>query len=204
MARYTGPRTRLARREGVLLPGVSVLKRDYPPGQHGPKGRPRKVSQYGLQLREKQKAKRLYGIMERQFSNTVRQAMSRKGDSAQGLVELLERRLDNVIYRLGWSPTRQGARQMVSHGDVLVEGKRVTMPSSLVEVGQTISMRNAVADRGTWAARSEAIMKHDTPRWLQQVEAKGTAASGKVTALPELQDGEGVVNPQVIIEFYSK
>lgn len=194
----------MARREGVLLPGVSVLKRDYPPGQHGPKGRPRKVSQYGLQLREKQKAKRLYGVMERQFSNTVKQAMGRRGDSAQGLVELLERRLDNVVYRLGWSPTRQGARQLISHGDLLVDGKKVTMPSSLVTVGQTIALKLAVADRSTWAVRSEAISKHEAPRWLQQVESRGVAAAGKVTALPELQDGEQVVNPQSIIEFYSK
>lgn len=204
MGRYTGPRTRLARREGVLLPGVTVLKRDYPPGQHGPKGRPRKVSQYGLQLREKQKAKRLYGIMERQFRNIVQKAMARHGDSAQGLVELLERRLDNVVYRLGWSPTRQGARQMISHGDVLIDGKRITMPSSVVSAGQTLSLKAAVANRSTWAVRAEAIAKHDVPRWLQPTEAKDAAAAGKVTALPALQDGEGVVNPQSIIEFYSK
>lgn len=204
MARYTGPRTRLARREGVLLPGVSVLKRDYPPGQHGPKGRPRKVSQYGLQLREKQKAKRLYGIMERQFRNTVEQAMRRRGDSARALAELLERRLDNAVYRLGWSSTRQGARQMVSHGDVLVDGKKVTTPSSLVSEGQTLGLREAVAKRGTWAARAEAIAKQDAPRWLQQTEAKALAAAGKVTATPDIQDAEGVLNPQAIIEFYSK
>lgn len=204
MARYTGPRMRIARREGVLLPGITMIKRDYPPGQHGPKGRPRKVSQYGQQLREKQKAKRMFGLLERQFSNIVAKAMRRQGDSAEGLLELLERRLDNVVYRLGWTTTRQGARQLITHGDVLVNDKRLNIPSSIVSIGQTISLAKAVGNRPTWAVRSEALATYQTPRWLQATDNGKATVAGKVTALPVTQDGEAVLNTQAIIEFYSK
>lgn len=204
MGGYTGPKMRLARRDGILLPGIGALKRDYPPGKNGPKGRPRKVTQYGLQLREKQKAKRMYGIMERQFRNYVKKALISKGDSAQALMETLERRLDNVVYRLGWSNTRFGSRQMVSHGDILVNGKRVDLPNYQVRIGDVITLRKEVEKRSTWEQRNELIGKQSLPSWLQSASEPKFAAAAKVTAVPPITDAEQNFDPQVIIEFYSK
>lgn len=195
---------RLARRDGVLLPGIDVLKRDYPPGMHGPKGRPRKMTQYGQQLREKQKAKRSYGILERQFRNCVQRALRRKGDSAAGLIELLERRLDNVVYRLGWSKTRQGARQLVSHGDILVNGRRVNLPSFEVKIGQLIGLVPSIAKRSTWEQIQELAKKRDVPGWLQPVDDGAAALVAKISSLPTAEEAEHVFDPQAIIEFYSK
>lgn len=195
---------RLARRDSILLPGIDNLKRDYPPGIHGPRGRPRKMTQYGQQLREKQKAKHLYGIMERQFRNYVQQALRRKGDSAAGLLELLERRLDNVVYRLGWSATRNGARQLVRHGDILVDGRRINLPSFKVKAGQTIGFNKKVAGRKTWDQLEDMVKKHTNPSWLQTVADDHYALTGKVTSLPTTEEAERGFESQSIIEFYSK
>lgn len=195
---------RLARRDGILLPGIDVLKRDYPPGLHGPKGRPRKMSQYGQQLREKQKAKHSYGILERQFSNYVQRARRRKGDSAAGLIELLERRLDNVVYRLGWSKTRQGARQLVRHGDIVVNGRRVNLPAFEVKIGQLIGLAQAITKRPPWEQIQELAKKRDLPSWLQLTDDAQLALAAKISSLPATQDAEQVFDPQAIVEFYSK
>src|SRR3989344_4862054 len=138
MARYTGPKDRLSRREGFDLfgKGARLTRLTVPPGIHGPKGT-RNFSQYGRQLREKQKVKRLYGLLEKQFRRYVEKALKAKGNTGEVLLSNLERRLDNVIYRLGFAPTRPSARQLVSHGHVLIDGKKVNIPSYQLKVGET-------------------------------------------------------------------
>src|SRR4030067_2778228 len=141
MARYTGPKDRLSRREGVDLfgKGAKLTRLNVPPGMHGAK-RMRALSQYGRQLREKQKAKRLYGVMERQFKNYIHKALKIKGNTANELVSLLEKRLDNAVYRLGFAPTRFAARQVVSHRHVLLNNNKVNIPSCQVKKGDTVSL----------------------------------------------------------------
>src|SRR3989337_3107828 len=141
MARYTGPKDKLSRREGFDLfgKGSRLTRLTVPPGMHGPRG-VRKGSQYGRQLREKQKVKRLYGLMERQFKRYIDQALKKKGNTGEMLLSLLERRLDNAVYRLGFAPTRAAARQLVSHRHVFIDGKRVNIPSFEIKQGNTISL----------------------------------------------------------------
>ncbi|PIU71757.1 30S ribosomal protein S4, partial [Candidatus Woesebacteria bacterium CG06_land_8_20_14_3_00_39_27] len=141
MARYTGPKDRLSRREGFDLfgAGLKLTRLTVPPGVHGPKGT-RGLSQYGRQLREKQKVKRLYGLLEKQFRKYVELALKSKGNTGEKLIGFLEKRLDNVIFRLGFAPSRPSARQIVSHGHVLVDGKKVNIPSYGLKVGQTVSL----------------------------------------------------------------
>ncbi len=206
MARYTGPKNRLSRREGMDLgyktPGTKahaqLLKRlGVPPGQHGARGR-RKVSDFGLQLREKQKVKRQYGVLERQFRKTFAQAKKWKGNTGEKLLEFLERRLDNVIYRMGLSPTRGLARQLVSHGHVMVDGKKVNIPSFRVE-------KDAVITLGAKGLEIPAVKKvlgdtaAQTPSWI---ERKGPV--GKVVRLPERADVREDINEQLIVEHYSR
>src|SRR3990167_10742559 len=148
MARYTGPKRRLSRREGLPLfsKDIKALERGVlPPGQHGAKMR-RRLSEYGLQLREKQKTKRLYGILEKQFKGYVQKAAKVKGATGLSLLQNLETRLDNIVYRLGFSPSRAGARQYVSHGHVKVDDKKVTIPSYKVTIGQTIAISDQMRD----------------------------------------------------------
>lgn len=206
MARYTGPTNRLARREGMDLgyktPGTkshaNLLKRlGVPPGQHGAKGR-RKVSDFGLQLREKQKVKRMYGVLERQFRKAFQEAKKWKGNTGEKLLEFLERRLDNVVYRLGFSPTRGLSRQLVSHGHVFVDGKRVNIPSFRTQKDMVITM-------GTKGLAVPAVQKVlldtslRTPVWT---ERKGPA--GKIVRLPERSDITEDINEQLIVEHYSR
>jgi small subunit ribosomal protein S4 len=206
MARYTGPKNRLARREGIDLGYKTVgskshamlLKRlSVAPGQHGAKGH-RKQSDYGLQLREKQKVKRLYGALERQFRKTFAEAMKWKGNTGEKLLEFMERRLDNVIYRMGFSPTRGLARQLVSHGHVMIDGKKVNIPSFLIEKDMVITL-------GTIGMEIPAVKKmlDDTsfraPSWI---ERKGPV--GKIVRLPERTDIGEDINEQLIVEHYSR
>ncbi|OGG11850.1 30S ribosomal protein S4 [Candidatus Gottesmanbacteria bacterium RBG_13_45_10] len=206
MARYTGPKNRLARREGMDLGGktigskahASLLRRmGVIPGQHGVKGK-RKLSDFGVQLREKQKVKRLYGVMERQFRKTFEQAKKWKGNTGEKLLEFMERRLDNVVYRAGFSPTRGLARQLVSHGHVLLDGKRVNIPSYRVEKDMVISL-------GTKGLEIPAVKKMledkalKTPEWL---ERKGPV--GKIVRMPERTDITDDINEQLIVEHYSR
>ena len=199
MARYTGPKRRLSRREGMALFAKDVKAMEkgmVPPGQHGAKQR-RRLSEYGLQLREKQKAKRLFGILEKQFKGYYEKASKVKGATGLSLLELLETRLDNVIYRLGFSTSRAGARQFVSHGHIKIEGKKVSIPSYNVKVGQTIALSDKLLDN-TQVKKSldEAIA---LPGWLER-----KATVGKVLRLPKRDEMEQSVTEQLIVEYYSR
>jgi small subunit ribosomal protein S4 len=202
MARYTGPRCRLSRREGVnleLKKKWSLEKNETAPGQHGL--RRGKLSNYGLQLREKQKAKRMYGILERQFKNYYLKAVAAKSVAGTVLLQLLETRLDNVVYRLGYTLTRAQARQMVSHGLVRVNDKKVNIPSAAVKVGDVISF--VARETVTNLVKKNVEMNEgwSVPTWLMP-DADGQ--KGKVTRIPTREDIVVPVNEQLIIELYSK
>ncbi|MBI4153515.1 30S ribosomal protein S4 [Candidatus Woesebacteria bacterium] len=199
MARYTGPKDRLSRREGFDLfgKGAKLTRLAVPPGVHGPRG-VRMLSQYGRQLREKQKVKRLYGILERQFRRYVEEALKTKGNTGETLLSLLERRLDNVVFRLGFAPTRPSARQLVSHRHVLVNGKRVNVPSYQVRAGEAISLSGkAIAIPSTRKALEEKDRK--VPGWL-----KKKAAVGAVSRDPKMEDIQEPISVQDIVEYYSR
>lgn len=206
MGKYNGPKNRLARREGMDLglktigtkAHAALLKRlNVPPGVHGPKGK-RKTSEYGLQLREKQKVKRLYGVMERQFRKAFNEARTWKGNTADKLVEFMERRLDNVVYRLGIAPTRTMARQLVSHGHVMVNGEKVSIPSFRVSSEMVVTLKQKSLEIP--AVKKQLDDKgYKTPAWL---ERKGPV--GKVIRLPERQDISEDINMQLIVEHYSR
>lgn len=206
MARYTGPKNRLARREGIDLglktvgtkSHANLLKRlGIPPGMHGTKGK-RKSSDFGEQLREKQRVKRLYGLLERQFRRMYTRARKQLGNTGEKLLESLERRLDNVLFRVGFAPTRASSRQFVTHGHVLVNGKKVTIPSYQVAVNDVITL-------GTKGFGIPAVKKLiDAPveaisEWL---ERKGPVA--KVVRLPSRSDIKEDINEQLIVEHYSR
>jgi len=206
MARYTGPKNRLARREGLDLglktvgskAHASLLKRlNVPPGQHGGKGK-RKSSEYGLQLREKQKVKHMYGILERQFRKNFELAKKSKGNTAEKFLELLERRLDNALYRLGMAPTRTSARQFVSHGHVMVNGEKLSIPSYSVKSGDVITLKAK-------AMEIPAIKKQLEDKTFKPVawlERKGPV--GKVVRLPIKDDSTEDITMQLIVEHYSR
>lgn len=199
MARYTGPKDRLSRREGFDLfgKGAKLTRLSVPPGVHGPKGL-RNPSQYGKQLREKQKVKRLYGVLEKQFRKYLKEALKTKGNTGEMLLSLLERRLDNVIFRLGFAPTRPAARQLVSHRQVLVNGKRVNIPSYQIVPGETVSL-SAKAISNPVVKKMLEDEKYQTPEWL-----KRKAAVGLVERLPKSEDLTEPISVQDIIEFYSR
>ena len=200
MARYTGPKRRLSRREGLPLftKDIKALERKgaLPPGQHGARSR-RRVSEYGLQLREKQKAKRFYGILEKQFKGYMVRAAKVKGATGLSLLEALETRLDNVVYKLGFSKSRAGARQMVSHGHILVLDKKVTMPSFQVSIGQTIAISPKLRDNTQVKKSLEEL--EALPEWLDR-----KATIGKVLRTPKREEMEQSIDEQLIVEFYSR
>lgn len=172
MARYTGPVGKVSRRLGIGITekGQRILtKRPFPPGQHGPSAKRRQVSDYGLQLQEKQKAKYMYGVLERQFRRTFEQAARRSGVTGEYLLSLLERRLDNVVYRLGFATTRAQARQLVNHGHIVVDGRKTNIPSFTVKVGQVIAVRPESRRRTYFKnlVDSGALNKHRAPDWLR-------------------------------------
>jgi len=199
MARYTGPKDRLSRREGFDLfgKGAKLTRLSVPPGVHGPKGL-RNPSQYGKQLREKQKVKRLYGVLEKQFRKYIKEALKTKGNTGEMLLSLLERRLDNVIFRLGFAPTRPAARQFVSHRQVLVNGKRVNIPSYQVAPGETVSL-SAKAINNPVVKKMLEDEKYQAPEWL-----KRKAAVGLIDRKPKVEDLTEPISVQDIIEFYSR
>lgn len=200
MARYTGPKDRLSRREGVDLfgKGSKLTRLNVPPGVHGPKGQMGRVSQYGRQLREKQKVKRMYGILEKQFRRYIDQALKTKGNTADKLFSLIESRLDNVVFRLGFAQSRSQARQLVSHRHVFVNGKRVNIPSYLVRAEDTISL-SAKAMEIPPVKKLLQEKNPVIPVWL-----KRKAAAGKVTRPPKREDIKEPISDQDIIEFYSR
>lgn len=206
MARYTGPKNRLARRETVDLGlktigsvgHTSLLRRiNSPPGQHGAKGR-RKFSEFALQLREKQRARRTYGVLEKQFRRYFAQARKTQGATGAMLLQALERRLDNTLYRLGLAPTRASARQLISHGHVLVDGKKVSIPSYQVEKEQVISVKPESLELPI--VKKLLDEKNPTiPTWLLR-----EGPMGKVIRRPEREDLDLNINEQLIVEFYSR
>jgi small subunit ribosomal protein S4 len=200
MARYTGPKDRLSRRESFDLfgKGAKLTRLTVPPGTHGSRRVSRRQSQYGKQLREKQKVKRLYGIYEKQFKNYVNQASKTKGNTGEYLLMLLEKRLDNVVYRLGFAPTRPAARQLISHKHILVNGKKVNIPSYQVKPGEVISLDN-VAISVPYVKKLLEEAKPKTPAWLQR-----KAAAGKVVKEPVRDDVSELISEQDIVEFYSR
>jgi small subunit ribosomal protein S4 len=199
VARYTGPKDRLSRREGYDLfgKGVRLTRLTVPPGAHGPKG-VRRQSQYGKQLREKQKVRRMYGVLERQFRRYVDKALKSRGNTGEALLVLLETRLDNVIYRLGFVPTRPSGRQLVGHRHVLVNGKKVNIPSYQVRAGETVSLSTKAMNTPVIKKLlEEKNVKY--PAWLKR---KGPI--GQVARLPKREDIVEPISEQDIVEYYSR
>lgn len=196
---------KMSRREGVALStSSSVLKvmqrRAYVPGQHGKAGgHAPKVSVYGTQLREKQKAKRLYGVMERQFRNYFTKAKKEVGNTGEHLSRLLEMRLDNVVFRMGMAKTRPQARQMVTHCMFNVNGEKVNIPSYQVRVGDIVEVRENKKTKGLFTDIAERQKTHNTPGWLNREETM----KGKVVSIPEGEDLKEAFDPTLIVEFYS-
>ena len=209
MARYTGPTCKLARREGSDLnlksPARAIdskCKLEQKPGQHGPVARKGKLSDYATQLREKQKVKRIYGLLERQFRGYYAKAARRKGNTGESLLQMLEQRLDNVIYRMGFAVTRPQARQLVSHKGVLVNGKTVNLPSYQVKAGDAIQLsEKAQKHLNVTEALTLAQQMDLTPGWCE-VDAK--KFSGVFKAVPDRADLPSDINEALIVELYSK
>ena len=201
MARYTGPKTRIARKFGEAIFGADKVlsKKNYPPGQHG-NSRKRKTSEYGIQLREKQKAKYTYGVLERQFRNLFDKASRSKGITGEVLLQLLESRLDNIVYRLGIAPTRAAARQMVSHKHITVDGQVVNIPSYQVKPGQIVAVREKAKSLEVIEA-ALAGFNHSKYPWLEWDE---NTKSGKFLHKPERADIPENIKEQLIVELYSK
>lgn len=205
MARKLGSRLKYSRRFGQPLfftqKEAKVLqRRNYPPGQHGPSASSR-LSEYGLQLREKQKAKLIYGLLERQFRKLFEEAFRRTGDTGELLLQFLERRLDNVVYRLGLAGTRAQARQLVGHGHITVNGRPVDIPSFRVRAGDVIAVRDGSRQKKYFEPVVKTLEQHQPPAWL---ELKRDDLAGKILALPTKQDLELNIDPQLIVEFYSR
>lgn len=199
MSRYTGPKFKLSRRLGISLSGTGKdLKRAFPPGQHGANQR-RKISGYGQQLLEKQKLRHMYGLNEKQFRNLFDRASKLKGKSGENFMFLLESRLDNLVYRLGWSNSRAGARQLVSHGHVTVNGKKVDIASYTVQVGDVIGLRER--SRGLKAIKEASDSRHHIAGYLDFNQA---AMEGKYVRLPSREELSQDIEEQQIVEFYSR
>lgn len=207
MARYTGAVCRLCRREGMKLflkgdrcytDKCAINKRNYAPGQHG-QGR-KKVSNYGLQLREKQKVKRIYGVLETQFRNLYEKAEKMQGITGENLLSLLERRLDNTVYRMGLASSRKEARQLVRHGHFSLNGHKANVPSMIMQVGDVI----AVKDNSKSSAKFKALVENSTrvaPKWM---DASIEKMEAKITALPTREDIDLEIAEHLIVELYSK
>ncbi len=208
MARYIGPVCRLCRREGIKLflkgercytDKCAIERRSYPPGQHG-QGRS-KSTEYSLQLREKQKLKRIYGILERQFRRIFSLAERRRGITGENLLFLLEGRFDNMVYRMGFAPSRSEARQLVRHGHFLVNQRRVTIPSYFLKPGDEIQVRESSRKIARIQESLELAQRRGVPEWL---EVNKDAFTGRVRALPTRAELTLPINEQLIVELYSK
>jgi small subunit ribosomal protein S4 len=211
MANYTDAVCRLCRREGqklflkgerCLSPKCAIERRNYPPGDHGKKATfRRKVSDFGMQLREKQKARRIYGVMERQFRRYFREASRRKGMTGATLLTILESRLDNVVYRLGFADSRAQARQLVRHGHFDVNGRKTDIPSYIVGVGDVISVHAGSKNHTYFKDRTQIIQSSRVPGWLA---LNTNTMSGSIQAAPGREDIEIPLNEQLIVEYYSR
>lgn len=208
MARYTGPSCRLCRRERLKLflkgercysEKCAVDRREYPPGQHGQSRK--KYSDYDVQLREKQKVKRIYGVMEQQFRGYFEEANRQKGITGENLLLILERRLDNMVYRMGFASSRNEARQLIRHNHFEVNGKRVNIPSYLMRAGDVIELKEKSRKIAKVQESLEGSSRRGVPRWL---EVDKDNLKGKVVALPAREELTMPINEQIIVEFYSK
>src|SRR5690554_3150471 len=206
MARYIGPKCKLSRREGTdlfLKSGVRALDSkcniETPPGMHG--ARRGRLSEYGVQLREKQKVRRIYGVLEKQFRNYYKEAARLKGNTGENLLQLLEGRLDNVVYRMGFGATRAESRQLVSHKAILVNGKVVNIPSFQVSPEDVVSVREKAKKQARIKAALEVSGQREKPTW---VEVDATNMQGTYKRLPERSDLSAEINEQLIVELYSK
>lgn len=201
MARYTGPKTRIARKFGepIFGPDKVLARRNFPPGQFGNTKR-RKTSEYGVQLREKQKAKYIYGLLEKQFRNLFEKAERKKGITGEILLQLLEGRLDNIVYRLGIAPTRAAARQLVSHKHIVVDGKVVNIPSYAVKPGQIVGVRERSKSLEV-ISNSLSGFNHGKYAWLEWDENQ---KAGKFLYVPERADIPENIKEHLIVELYSK
>jgi small subunit ribosomal protein S4 len=202
MARYTGPRTRISRRFGIPLfgPDKYLERRNYGPGVHGPKSR-RKHTDYGLGLIEKQKLRYFYGLMERQFRGVYERALRRRGVTGEQMLQILETRLDNVVYHLGFAITRAAARQMVSHGHVKVNGRKVNVPSYCLKVNDTIEVRETNVSRQLATKNLELSTSKVVPEWLS---LNKEAFKGVVMRIPTRDEIQPIANEQAVVEFYSR
>lgn len=203
MSRYIGPKHKLCRREGVKLcdsPKCPVIRRPYPPGMHGPKGKLR-LTPFGVQFREKQKVRRTYGVTERQFHNYFLKSIRRTGDTGAFLARQLEMRLDNVVYRLGFALTRPQARQMVGHGFITVNGERVDIPSYQTKPKDVIGFSATKLSSKLIEGLDRKLAKRDLPEWLA---LDANALSGKVVTEPEADLLATIINAKPIVEHYSR
>ena len=210
MARYTGPVCRLCRRNGTKLflkgercfsPRCGVERRKSAPGEQGTNARRRRPSEHAEQLREKQKTRAVYGVLERQFVTYVEKAGRMSGITGMNLLQVLERRLDNVVYRLGFSDSRPQARQWVGHGHLKVNGRRVNIPSFLVKAGDVVSWREESKDSDMFKVVSGSLKKRRVPSWLT---LDANEVQGTVVSLPEENDFEADIDTRLIVEFYSR
>jgi small subunit ribosomal protein S4 len=206
MARYLGPKLKLSRREGTdlfLKSGVRAIdtkcKLENAPGQHG--ARRGRLSDYGLQLREKQKVRRMYGVLEKQFRNYYKEAARLKGNTGENLLQLLEQRLDNVVYRLGFASTRAEARQLVSHKAICVNGQVVNIPSFQVSAETVVSVREKAKKQARIASAVELFGQREKPTWI---EVDGSKLEGTFKRVPAREDLPAEINEQLIVELYSK
>jgi len=202
MARYTGPRVRISRRFGTPIFGPTkyLERRNYGPGVHGPKSR-RKHTDYGLGLIEKQKLRYYYGLMERQFRAVYENALRRRGVTGEQMLQILETRLDNVAYHLGFANTRAGSRQMVSHGHVKVNGRKVNIPSYSLKVNDVVEIRDSNVSRQLATRNLETATSRAVPDWLS---LNKEAFKGSVMRIPTRDEIQPIANEQAVVEFYSR
>lgn len=212
MARYTGPVCKLCRREGEKLflkgekcfsPKCPVERRNYPPGEHGRESmyRRRRVSDFQKQLREKQKMRRIYGVMERQFRRYYERALRRRGMTGEALLQQLELRLDNVVYRLGYAASRNQARQLVTHGHFNLNGRRTDVPSTIVRPGDSVAVREGSRQRPYFKDLDAEAETRSVPKWLER-DLGGL--SGKILHMPEREDIDAALDEQLVVEYYSR
>ena len=202
MSRYTGPRTRISRRFGVPMfgPDKYLERRNYGPGVHGPKSR-RKHTEYGLGLIEKQKLRYFYGLQERQFRGVYEKALKRRGVTGEQMLQILETRLDNIVYHLGFATTRAAARQMVAHGHVKVNGRKVSIPSFAVKVNDVIEAKDTNVSKQLATKNMELSTSRTVPEWLSLDKA---AFKGTLVRVPTRDEIQPIANEQAVVEFYSR
>ena len=202
MARYTGPRVRISRRFGIPIFGPSkyLERRNYGPGVHGPKSR-RKTTDYGAGLIEKQKLRYFYGLMEKQFRGVYEKALRRRGVTGEQMLQILETRLDNVVYHLGLANTRAAARQMVCHGHITVNGRKAGIPSHALKVNDVISVKNHNVSRQLATKNLEVSTSRTVPDWLSLSKED---FKGSVMRIPTRQEIQPIANEQAVVEFYSR